>query len=196
MKTRSYRTVGFAIVTALVAVLCLAASPAWAQSRANADRMSAMGRVATRARARIARLARPAAPRAADAIGSLETDEDGRCVNEPDCEDGLRDGPGRTQSELSIAIDRTGQHVVIGFNDFRGFSTSPVSISGFMYSSDGGQTFTDGGQLPVTTGTTTVGGVLVPQVLGDPDVVYLGDCTFVYSSILVTKLGANGLVQT
>jgi hypothetical protein len=196
MQTRSHWTVGIAVVTVLVAVLGLATPRAWAQSQARADRLSAMGRVAARARVRIASLAPPPAPRVGGAIARLDADETGRCVNEPDCEDGLRDGAARTQSELSIAIDRSGQHVVIGFNDFRGFATSPVSVSGFMYSSDGGQTFTDGGQLPVTTGTTTVGGTLIPQIFGDPDVTYLGDCTFVYSSILLTKLGANGLVQT
>jgi len=41
-------------------------------------------------------------------------------------------------------------------NDFRGFSKTPVSISGFMYSDDGGTTFTDGGQLPTAASPTFV----------------------------------------
>src|SRR5580765_5488866 len=54
---------------------------------------------------------------------SLKADS-GVCVNEPDC----GEGPviaSETQSETSIAVDATGQHVVIGFNDFRGFDTDP-----------------------------------------------------------------------
>ena len=47
-----------------------------------------------------------------------------RCVNEPDCPE----GPvtlSTLQAETSIAVDSTGQHIVIGFNDFRGFSVGP-----------------------------------------------------------------------
>src|SRR2546427_10054799 len=89
------------------------------------------------------------------------------CVNEPDCES--TSGPASTQSETSIAVDSTGQHIVIGFNDFRGFLTATTSLSGFMYSDNGGATFVDGGQLPVGT-TTIIGGQPFPQVFGDPDV--------------------------
>src|SRR5687767_163388 len=84
-------------------------------------------------------------------------------------------GPAGTQSETSIAVDVTGQHVVVGFNDFRGTN----SISGFQYSDDGGVTFTDGGQLPVPANTL---------VRGDPDVHYVpggAGCQFIYFSILV-----------
>jgi hypothetical protein len=48
-------------------------------------------------------------------------------------------------------------HIVVGFNDTREFNNTPVSLSGFMYSDDGGVTFVDGGQLP-TPGDQTVGG--------------------------------------
>jgi len=102
-----------------------------------------------------------------------------------DCSDtGFSDGPGATQSELTIAVDKTGQHVVIGFNDFRGFSLSPLSVSGYAYSDDGGATFTDGQQLP-TTGPTAHG-----AVFGDPDVKYVpggAGCQFIYSSIFVNS---------
>jgi hypothetical protein len=103
--------------------------------------------------------------------------------------------PAGTQSETSISIDRSGQHIVVGFNDFRGFETATTSLSGFMYSDDGGKTFVDGGQLP--TGPVDQFGF--PQVFGDPDVKYLGSCNFVYSSImLVVKSFPGGLavVQT
>ncbi len=115
-------------------------------------------------------------------------------------EDGFEDpdnaGPAGTQSELSIAVDSTGQHIVVGMNDFRGFANNPASVSGFAYSDDGGATFTDGGQLPVTVPTSSLGGQTFPQVFGDPDVKYLGGSTFVYFSIIVSRYGANGLVQT
>jgi hypothetical protein len=116
-----------------------------------------------------------------------------RCVNEPDCES--TEGPAETQAETSIAVDSTGQHVVIAFNDFRGFLTSTTSISGFMYSDDAGATFVDGGQLPVGP-TVAIGSDLFPQVLGDPDVKYLGGCNFVYSSLLLKGFSATQVVET
>jgi len=99
------------------------------------------------------------------------------------------------QAEMAVAVDATGRHVVVGFNDFRGFSLNPLSVSGFMWSDDGGATFHDGGQLP-TPGNDTIGTTRYPQVFGDPDIKYMGGCTFVYSSILVTKFSATRSVQT
>jgi hypothetical protein len=125
-----------------------------------------------------------------DAGGQGEEDDDHRFVD-PD-----QEGPLGTQSELSIAVDATGQHIVVASNDFRGFSVSPLSISGFMYSDDGGATFTDGGQLPVTVPTSVLGGELFPQVFGDPEVKYLGGSTFAYFSIVLARYGASGIVQT
>jgi hypothetical protein len=132
------------------------------------------------------------------------TREHANCDNEPDCEPSTHDPDGAligTRSETAIATDATGTHVVIGFNDFRGFtSTTTLSISGFAYSDDGGSTFVDGGQLPITTPTVTLNGIVYPQVFGDPDVKYLGGCNFVFSSILVTKFAADpndtNVVQT
>jgi hypothetical protein len=49
------------------------------------------------------------------------------------------------QAETSIAVDTTGRHIVIAFNAAQGFALNPISTSGFKYSDDGGQTFTDGG---------------------------------------------------
>lgn len=150
---------------------------------AHGPRMSAMGLAATNERNRIASGRPP--------LDASRED----CINDPRCSAGLRDDPAGTQSELSIAVDATGQHIVVGFNDFRGFNRNPVSISGFMYSDDGGQTFIDGGQLP-TPGNDTIGSTRLPIVFGDPDVEYLGGCTFIYSSILLTKFSATAAVQT
>jgi hypothetical protein len=118
--------------------------------------------------------------------------QSGGCVNEPDCPDLAA---ASTQAETTTAVDSTGQHVVVGFNDFRGFSTPTLSISGFMYSDDGGITFVDGGQLP-TGPTTVVQGQLVPQVFGDPSVTYLGGCNFVYASLMLKAYSSTQLVQT
>jgi hypothetical protein len=153
-----------------------------------------MGRMAAEARTLIE--ARATAREPLRTLDARELDDD-ICQNNPRCPGGFLEGAAdATQSELSIAIDTSRQHVVVGFNDFRGLSASPLSASGVMYSADGGRTFVDGGQLPVTTGTEMVGGTLLPQIFGDPDVKYLGGCTFVYSSILVKKFGAAAAAQT
>src|SRR5262249_53328687 len=84
---------------------------------------------------------------------------------------------------MAVAIDKTGMNIVVGFNDFRGFSVTPNSVSGYAYSTDGGKTFTDGGQLPTTGPTGDTG-----AVFGDPSIVYVpggNGCQFVYSSIFV-----------
>jgi uncharacterized repeat protein (TIGR01451 family) len=113
-----------------------------------------------------------------------------------DPEDEEEAGPAGGQAQPSIAVDSTGRHVVIGHNDTRGFGLNPASVSGFIYSDDGGQTFTDGGQLPVTTGVSFIGSTAYPQIFGDPEVKYLGGSNFVYFSIVVIKLAAGGTTQT
>jgi hypothetical protein len=124
----------------------------------------------------------------ADLIDPNKPDTCGQ--GDEDCSDeGFQEGPGSTQSEMSIAVDSTGTHVVVGFNDFRGFS-NPQSVSGYAYSDDGGITFTDGRQLPVTS-NGQIGTTLFPQVDGDPDVKYVpggAGCQFVYTSIMAVGL--------
>ena len=131
------------------------------------------------------------------ATATLSDKDKGGDVGDDDDDNGgpgpLEDGgdlPGGNQGELSVAVDDSGQHIVVGFNDSRGFRKNPVSVSGFMYSDDGGKTFVDGGQLPAPV-TGAVGATLLPQVFGDPDVKYLGDCTFIYASILFAPFGAS-----
>jgi hypothetical protein len=154
-------------------------------------RMSAMGAAAADAVYRVA-----AGVSATDFSGNPDREvEPGECHNDPRCGSGFRDGPLGNQAELSIAVDATGQHVVVGFNDHRGFSSNPVSLSGFMYSDDGGVTFVEGGQLP-SPGTDTIGSTRFPQIFGDPDIEYVGGCTFIYSSIMVKKFSATTAVQT
>jgi hypothetical protein len=85
------------------------------------------------------------------------------------------------QAEFSIAVDPTGQKIVVGYNDTRGFSLTPNRLSGVITSSDGGTTWVDRGQLPSLTATTGA-------VFGDPDIKFIpggAGCQFVYSSIYV-----------
>ncbi|HEY1416947.1 MAG TPA: sialidase family protein, partial [Myxococcaceae bacterium] len=224
MKIRSVAAMLFAASLGISAV-ALAEHPPTALARAGVARsgMSSMGKRAAAVVAKIRaqrgatiRLAIPsakpapgparsAAAAAASAalhppgVSPIPTDaEDDE--GEPDCSRDsacLDEGelPAGTQSETSIAIDDSGRHVVIGFNDFRGFNTPQLSVSGFMYSDDGGKTFVDGGQLP--DGPLDQFGF--PQVFGDPDVKYLGGCNFVYSSIFVIVKsfpGGLAIVQT
>ena len=167
-------------------------------SKHSDSRMSAMGRTAAH-KVAVLNGTDGSATSSDTSTETKDFEEIGDCVNTPDCEGAddapPDDGPAETQSETSIAVDSTGQHIVIGFNDFRGFATNPVSVSGFKYSDDGGVTFVDGGQLP-SPGTDTIGTTRLPQVLGDPDVKYVGGCTFIYSSILISKFSATRAVQT
>src|SRR3954468_11659494 len=150
--------------------------------------MSSLGQLARRAARRIGRgslLARPL-----DGDERFHDDDEGGGPGK------LEDGgelPGGGQGELAIAIDDTGRNVVIGFNDFRGFlAATPgkrLSVSGFMFSHDGGKTFVDGGQLPVAADDPES---QLPQVFGDPDVKYLGGCNFIYTSIVLAPFGEEG----
>jgi hypothetical protein len=168
-----------------------AKQPAVKIKKAKEDRMSASGHLALRARAIIeATQGRLVAKGAAD----------DNCINKSDCEDeggegDGGDGPAGGQAEVSIAVDSSGQHVVIGFNDTRGFALNPTSVSGYMYSDDGGVTFIDGGQLP-SPGNDTIGATRLPQIFGDPEIKYLGSCNFVYASIMIKKFSATKTVQT
>ncbi|HEY2954980.1 MAG TPA: sialidase family protein [Candidatus Eisenbacteria bacterium] len=61
------------------------------------------------------------------------------------------DRVGETQSEVSIAV--FGDTVVIGWNDSRGFLGGGITLSSYGYSTDGGNTFTDGGNVPLALPT-------------------------------------------
>src|SRR3989337_246705 len=64
-----------------------------------------------------------------------------------------------------------------------------------MYSEDGGDTFVDGGQLP-SPANQSIGTTLLPLIGGDPEVKYLGNCVFIYSSIVLYKVSDTAAVQT
>ena len=155
------------------------------------DKMSPMGQ---RAAAEVARVISGAPAPAALASGETKVSDE-LCLNEPRCARGLRESAPGGQAELSIAVDETGKHIVVGFNDTRGFALNPRSVSGYMYSEDGGETFIDGGQLP-SPGNDTIGTTRLPQVSGDPEVKYLGNCVFIYSSIVIIKTSPTAAAQT
>ena len=69
------------------------------------------------------------------------------------------DVTGETQAE--VAVCAYNDTVLIGWNDSKGF-TAGFTVSSFAYSTDGGATFTDGGNVPKLLATD--------QALGDPGV--------------------------
>jgi hypothetical protein len=90
-----------------------------------------------------------------------------RLLNDPTGDPGIS-----TQSENSIAA--SGRYLVAGWNDQ--FDTRvPRSFSGFGYSSDGGNTWTDGGTLPPATRTDFF--------FGDPSLTVDGEGNFYYASL-------------
>jgi len=192
----------YSTLSALTVAASLASSTAWSATELRANQVDKMSTMGQRAAAEVARIRQEAAAevatRAAVASATGEaaaTADRETCLNQPRCPGGLRESAPGGQAELSIAVDETGQHIVIGFNDTRGFTLNPISVSGFMYSADGGETFIDGGQLP-SPGNQSIGTTLLPQVFGDPEVKYLGNCVFVYSSIVVFKATATAVVQS
>lgn len=68
------------------------------------------------------------------------------------------------RSETTIAASASGQNLVAGWNDVEGFlrapfgdMTGPPGLSGYAFSTDGGQTWTDGGAPPLFDHLLTAG---------------------------------------
>jgi hypothetical protein len=190
-RLKMLMTSGARFLFALVLILIPAMS--WAgrgpAAKTQEDRMSSSGRRAAKIRATI---------ESGKGMRHITAAAGDNCNNEPECEgedEEDEDAAAGGQAEVSISVDSTGQHIVVGFNDTRGFALNPVRVSGFMYSDDGGVTFIDGGQLP-SAPTGSIGATLLPQVVGDPEIKYLGGCNFVYFSILVKKFSATTAAQT
>jgi len=76
------------------------------------------------------------------------------------------------QSEISIMTH--GDTIVVGWNDAAGFYTPGHSGSGFGYSVDRGETWTDGGGLPEGDGTA---------VFGDPSIAVSADGDWIFWSL-------------
>ncbi len=69
------------------------------------------------------------------------------------------DAIGETQAEVAVAV--FGDTVVVGWNDSKGFSAG-FTVSSFGYSTDGGATFIDGGNVPLQAASD--------QAFGDPGI--------------------------
>lgn len=77
-------------------------------------RMSAGGRLA----AHVRKALNQAGVRSFSSARVGAAGESNNCVNtSDDCEDGFSEGAVGGQAETSIAVDKSGQHIVVGFND-------------------------------------------------------------------------------
>lgn len=102
-----------------------------------------------------------------------------------------------TQSETELAVlnaqGDAGKKIVAGYNDSWGFYDTRQGLSGFAYSTNGGNTWIDGGGLPtkVAGGPPAAG---MDRFLGDPVVVVRHSTkTFWYASIYQSPAGYNTL---
>ncbi|HXH33041.1 MAG TPA: hypothetical protein VNJ54_01365 [Plantibacter sp.] len=96
------------------------------------------------------------------------------------------------QSETEIAVLNTsgsmGKKMVAGWNDSFGFYDREEGLSGYGYSTDGGNTWIDGGGLPPAVPGRT--GTNPDRYFGDPVlVVHHASQTFYYASIYLTPQG-------
>ncbi len=85
--------------------------------------------------------------------------------------------PGNNTTQNETAVARHGDIIVVGFNDSGQF-TSARSMTGYAYSTDGGETFVDAGVLaPVSGG----------QNLGDPALAVDADGNFYFATLAVDR---------
>lgn len=88
-----------------------------------------------------------------------------------------------TQSEAMVAA--SGQNVLVGYNDSQTtglFLTAASNLTGYSYSTDGGQTFTDGGTLPNAPSFMN---------FGDPWVASDRDGAFYFSNLMLDGSTGN-----
>jgi hypothetical protein len=112
-----------------------------------------------------------------------------RFVNDPCLEPAPPGLDGTVQSEPEIAVlnasGSMGKKMVAGYNDTAGFNDRNGGLSGFAYSTDGGDTWIDGGGLPpAVSGSGTVDDDGKDASFGDPSVVvHEATQRFFYASI-------------
>ncbi|HEY3781129.1 MAG TPA: tandem-95 repeat protein [Fimbriimonadaceae bacterium] len=108
-------------------------------------------------------------------------------VTDPVVLSGHMEGPPVNKGETSLAMDGSGAHIVVGFNDPRGFLQSPISTSGYMVSDDGGATFLDCGRLQAPEGAS---------LFAHPQVRYIGGSNFIYTCLVVKPISEEATSQT
>src|SRR5438309_1413384 len=120
---------------AVVLALILSASFAFGQKKAllqQTHHMSAMGHLARQLQNPHSHAFRVVHPGAAPAIMDWNNPDGFDSSDGGGEEDGYTENPfGGGQAETSIAVDSTGQHMVVGINDTRGFNLNPTSVSGY-----------------------------------------------------------------
>lgn len=89
------------------------------------------------------------------------------------------DRVGETQAEVAVCVFR--DTVVIGFNDSQGFLAGNT-VSSFAYSTNGGASFTDGGNIPLALPTD--------QAFGDPGIDTDEQGNWYYNQIYTRAAGA------
>lgn len=99
------------------------------------------------------------------------------------------------RSETAIAVGEDGNSMVAGFNDAQGFCGPPFNVactppnnpglSGFSFSTDGGNTWTDGGTPPNFNGIITRGDPWM--AVSDES----GSDTFLYANLAIDSTGAS-----
>ncbi|MBI4171987.1 MAG: hypothetical protein HY511_04440 [Actinobacteria bacterium] len=100
------------------------------------------------------------------------------------------------RSETTVAATNGGKHIVAGWNDAQGFCgppfgvactpQSPPGLSGYGFSTDGGQTWTDGGAPPTFGGVLTRGDPWLARGGKDGNTIY-------YANLAVTTTSTASL---
>ncbi len=100
------------------------------------------------------------------------------------------------RSETTVAADEDGENIVVGFNDAQGFCgppfggnctpQTPTGLSGFGFSTDGGETFTDGNAPPLFNNVFTRGDPWLDRGGRDKK-------TFFYANLAVDATSGAGL---
>jgi hypothetical protein len=124
------------------------------------------------------------APKVTDAKGQGGTPLVNVRVNNPANDSHQTDQT--TQSETAVAV--SGSNVAVGYNNSQHallFLTAGADLTGYAYSTDGGQTFTDGGTLPNAPGNVN---------LGDPWLASDASGAMYFSTLTIDGASGNLLV--
>lgn len=108
------------------------------------------------------------------------------------CPGAANAGDCSTQSETTITVSPNGSNIVVGYNDSMGRFFSPIRLTGFASSSDGGANFTDRGNL--SAGSNSDFGD--PVVASDPQnssIFYFADLSSSIGGITVHKSTDGGV---